>query len=127
MAKYIMGILLISLAAFFFWPVNKDSKIIEYRHSITSKVTNSVTDIGKSNDELKEELELKKAQLEAWEKGLEQTEANIQRMYDEAPVCPRTGQKAIITLTQDPRPEIRAKIEGLREEIRVLESKVSGS
>ncbi len=123
MAKYFFGVLLIGMAAFFFWPVDKDSAIYKYRHSITD----SAPGIGKSNDELKEELELKKAQLEAYEKGLEQADANIQHIYDDAPVCPRTGQKAIVTITQDPRPELRAKIDGLKEEIRALESKISGS
>ncbi len=123
MAKYFFGALLIGLAVFFFWPVDKDSAIYGYRHSITDSATN----IGKSNDELKEELELKKAQLEAYEKGLEQAETNIQHIYDDAPVCPRTGQKAIVTITHDPRPEVRAKIDQLKEEIRALESKIAGS
>ncbi len=123
MAKYFFGALLIGLSVFFFWPVDQESAIYRYRHSITDSATN----IGKSNDELKEELELKKAQLEAYEKGLEQAETNIQRMHDDAPVCPRTGQKAIVTITQDPRPDLRAKIDELKEEIRVLESKVSGT
>jgi chromosome segregation ATPase len=123
MKKYFFGLLLTGIAAFFFWPVGQDSGIYKYRQS----VINRATLIGKSKDECKEELELKKEQVAAYEKAIAEFDADFERMNAEIPVCPRTGQKSTLRITHDPRPELRAKIETLQEEIKVLESKVSGS
>jgi hypothetical protein len=121
MKKYIFWLFVIGMATFFFWPVGSDSGIYRYRHSLINRATL----IGKSTDECKQELELKKEQVEAYEKAIALVDADFERMDAEIPVCPRTGQKSSLRITRDPRPELRAKINTLQEEIKVLESKVS--
>ena len=118
--KYIFLLLLIGVAAFFFWPVGKDSEICKSRRSLINRVIL----VGKSSDKCREELELKKAQVEAYEKAIAQVDADFERMNAEIPVCPITGKKSELNITEDPRPELRAKIQVLQEEIKVLESKV---
>ena len=123
MAKYIFGLLIIGLAAFFFWPVGQDSGIYKSRQSLINRAIFIV----KSRDECQEELEIKKGQLEAYEKGLEYCDAEFERMNAEIPVCPRTGQKSELRIIDDPRPDLRVKIQALEEEIKVLENKLSGT
>jgi hypothetical protein len=123
MTKYIFWLVLISLGAFFFWPVGQDSGVYKSRRSVIDRATFSV----KSNEECKQELELKRAQVEAYEGAIVKADEAFERMAAEIPVCPRTGQRSPLIIKDDPRPELRGKIEVLKEEIKVLESKVSGS
>lgn len=70
-----------------------------------------------------EALEFKKAELQAYEEALQKVEADIAGMKANVGTCPITGQPNQITITQDPRPELEAKISKLKEEIRRLEGK----
>jgi chaperonin cofactor prefoldin len=123
MTKYFFWVSLIGLVAFFFWPVGPESGIYKYRKA----VINSATSTGKSSEECKQELELKRAQVVAYEEAIVKADEAFERMAAEIPVCPRTGQRSPLTIKDDPRPELRTKVETLKEEIKVLEGKVSGS
>jgi len=123
MTKYIFWLIMIGLAAFFFWPVGQESAVYKYRHSAIDHATFSF----KSNDECKQELELKKEQMAAYEDAIVKADEAFEKMAAEIPVCPQTGQRSPLRIKDDPRPELRAKVETLKEEIKVLESKVSGS
>ena len=123
MTKYIFWMFMIGLAAFFFWPVGQESAVYKYRHSAIDRAIFAV----KSNEECKQELELKRAQVVAYEEAIVKADEAFERMAAEIPVCPRTGQRSPLTIKDDPRPELRTKVETLKEEIKVLEGKVSGS
>jgi len=85
-----------------------------------------IDSVGASLRSEKDNLELitnKKAELKAYEDGLQQTEANIEKMKSEVGTCPITGQPNQFILKDDPRPELQSKIEKLKSEIRQLENK----
>lgn len=65
----------------------------------------------------------KKAELAAYEQGLQQVEEQITQARASVGTCAITGQPNQFILTQDPRPELQAKISQLKEEIRRLENK----
>lgn len=71
----------------------------------------------------KKDLALKKEELKAYEDSLQKADAEIARMQSEAGTCSITGQQNKFTLEQDPRPEMQAKIDKLKEEIRSIEGK----
>jgi len=122
MTKYIFWMFMIGLAAFLFWQVGQESAVYKYRHSAIDRAIFAV----KSNEECKQELEMKKEEMAAYEEAIVKVDEDIARMAAEIPVCPRTGQKSSLRITNDPRPELRAKIETLKVEIKVLENKTSG-
>jgi cell division protein FtsB len=85
-----------------------------------------ISSVGASLRSEKDNLELitsKKAELKAYEDGLQQTEADIAKMKSEVGTCPITGQPNQFSLKEDPRPELQAKIEKLKAEIKQLEKK----
>lgn len=75
----------------------------------------------KSEQEKQEFLAAKREELKAYEDALEKVEADIARM-SQVGNCPITGRPNEFRLDNDPRPELRAKIEKVKEEIRELES-----
>ncbi|WP_321530251.1 hypothetical protein [uncultured Desulfuromonas sp.] len=66
-------------------------------------------------------LAIKRANLHAYEDVLEKIDAELAYAEEHVGICPITGQPNTFTVTQDPRPELRDKIDMLREEIRLLE------
>ncbi|OHB32497.1 MAG: hypothetical protein A2X84_04340 [Desulfuromonadaceae bacterium GWC2_58_13] len=78
----------------------------------------------KANAEYREELEYKMAELAAYQKAIDDITADMERIEENAPICPMTGNKAITIITKDGRDELRAKSEVLEEEIRLLEDKL---
>lgn len=82
-----------------------------------------LTNLATSTQDTREEIENKKAELQAYEDALQKIEADIANARANVGICPITGQPNQFNLTQDPRPELQSKIEKLREEIRHLENK----
>ena len=65
----------------------------------------------------------KREELKAYEDGLQKVEADIARNKANVGTCSITGQPNQFILNQDPRPELQAKIDKIKEEIRLLENK----
>jgi len=86
---------------------------------IVSSIENSL----RSDEERQQLIINKKAELKAYEEGLQRIEEEDARLKANVGTCPITGQPNKVEMTKDPRPELRAKIETLKEEIRQLESK----
>ncbi len=59
---------------------------------------------------------MKREELKAYEDALRQIDGQVAQWKAEANsnICPQTGQKASFEVTQDPRPELQAKIDRLR-------------
>ena len=87
-----------------------------------AKDTSIVRSIGLSQAD-KELINNKKAELKAYEDGLQRIEAQIAHDKANVGTCSITGQPNIYILNQDPRPELQAKIDQLKAEIRQLEGK----
>jgi hypothetical protein len=67
-------------------------------------------------------LSYKYEELKAYENALQQVEAQIAHDRAHVGTCPITGQPNQYILTQDPRPELQAKIDTIQGEIRRLEA-----
>lgn len=67
-------------------------------------------------------LSYKYEELKAYENALQQVEAQIAHDRANVGTCPITGQPNQYILTQDPRPELQAKIDSIHGEIRRLET-----
>jgi len=78
---------------------------------------------GMSEQAKSELLTNKKAELKAYEEGLQRVDEEIERNRKNVGICPITGQPNQFVLENDPRPELRKKIEVLNQEIQQLESK----
>lgn len=78
----------------------------------------------KSKADIRKELGYKRANLASFEKAIEDLSNQFERLQESGPVCPTTGQKAITTITQDPRDDLRQRCEGLRVEISLLEEEL---
>jgi len=77
-----------------------------------------------ASDADEKKLELLYQELEAKESILEQMDAGIERMLANPPKPRCEGGSVEVTLSEDPRPELRADIETLRETIAELEAKL---
>ena len=104
------------VAAIYFYPTNPGT--------VLYKVQSSLKSIGKSEADYRQELGYKKAELAAYEKAIVDITTNIENVIASGPICPTTGRKAVTTLTEDPRDDLRAKCERLKEEIRKLEERI---
>ena len=89
----------------------------------SASIFNSVGASLRSEKDNQELITSKKAELRAYEDTLQQIDADIEKMKSEVGTCPITGQPNQISLKDDPRPELRTKIEKLKAEIRQLENK----
>jgi len=114
--KKLFFLLMIAAVTVYFYP--------SAPQALLHKLQGSLESLGKSEADERRELAGKRAELAAYEKAVDDITARLDREVANAPVCPTTGQKAIINITQDPRDEVRAKCDILREEIRVLEERV---
>jgi len=124
--KWLFITIIAVLAAFFLWPAEPETQLYAVRGRIANQFKSVQTAIGlslNSEQENKELLVNKKEELKAYEDVMQKVEADIARMQSEVGTCKITGQPNTFTLTQDPRPELQAKIAKLREEIRLLENK----
>lgn len=96
--------------------------VFYFGYSVTTD-TSIITAIGFPFQDNQELLTNKKAELKAYEDGLGKVEAEIAHNKANVGTCSITGQPNQFILDKDPRPELQAKIEKLKEEIRVLENK----
>ncbi len=79
--------------------------------------------IGISAENNQELIANKKAELAAYEQGLQQVEEQIAQARANVGTCAITGQPNQFILNQDPRPELLTKIDQLKADIRKLEGK----
>lgn len=83
----------------------------------------ALSSIGLSAQGNQELIANKKAELKAYEDGLQRVEEQIAHDRASVGTCSITGQPNQYILNQDPRPELQTKIDQLKEEIRKLERK----
>jgi parvulin-like peptidyl-prolyl isomerase len=124
--KWLFIALIAALAAFFLWPAQPGSQFHAVRVRISDQsgsIQKSAGLSAKSEEDKNELLTCKKAELKAYEDAIQQVDADIARMQSEVGTCPITGQPNQFILNQDPRPELRTKIDKIKEEIRQLENK----
>jgi hypothetical protein len=88
-----------------------------------AKGTSILPVIGFSSQGNQQTITNLKAELQAYEDGLQRIEAQIAHDRASVGTCSITGQPNQYILDQDPRPELQAKIEQLKQEIRKLEGK----
>jgi len=88
-----------------------------------AKGTSVLSSIGFSSQRNQELIINKKAELKAYEDGLQRAEEQIAHDKANVGTCPITGQPNQYILNQDTRPELQTKINQLKEEIRQLENK----
>jgi hypothetical protein len=88
-----------------------------------AKGTSVLPALGLSSQGNKELIANKKAELQAYEDGLQKIEEQIAHDRASVGTCSITGQPNQYILNQDPRPELQIKIEQLKEELRKLEGK----
>jgi len=89
----------------------------------SAKGTSVLASIGISSQGNQELIANKKAELKAYEDGLQRIEEQIAHDRASVGTCSITGQPNQYILNQDPRPELETKINDLKEEIRKLEGK----
>lgn len=110
--------LLILLLACSPYPAHAEFNWAQMKSGIARKIGS----IGKSKADYEKELGYKTAELAAYQEVLEKIEAEIRGW--EATTCPTTGEKSIVTLTEDPRPAVREKIRVLEEDVAFLRGKI---
>lgn len=110
--KLLVVLLLCALSALYFWPVQPDSGVATFRSRIFCMF--------EPNSKV---LASKKAELVAYEEALQKLDEGVAKMQSEAGICPITGQPNKVTITEDPRPEIRARIDKLQAEIKSLKNR----
>lgn len=122
--KWIIIALIAASAVYFLLPGEPGPKFQAVRAKVVEQgksIAKSVGSPAKSSVENNELLANKRAELKAFEDALEKVDADIARMQSEVGICPITGQPNQFILKEDPRPEIRARIDKLKEEISQLE------
>ena len=118
--KIISLVLFIAVAVFLFYPASPDSSLTKIKSSVFEKIGS----VGKSKADYEEELRYKTEELAAYQQALEKLDADVKSWETNAPVCPTTGQKAIIRIDKDGRTEVREKIKKTEEEIAILKTKI---
>jgi peptidoglycan hydrolase CwlO-like protein len=123
--KWVGTTFLAVLASFFLWPAQPESRLYAFRSQLTDQFKSIRNAVGVSavNGEDKQAIANKMAELNAYEDALQKVEADIANAQANVGTCSITGQPNEFRLTQDPRPEIQAKIDQLKEEIKLLEKK----
>ena len=89
----------------------------------SASILNTVGASLRSEKDNQELITSKKAERKAYEDALQHIDADIAKMKSEVGTCPITGQPNQISLKDDPRPELQAKIEKIKAEIKQLENK----
>jgi hypothetical protein len=123
--KWAFFTIVVVLLAFCLWLAPPDSRLNAVRGQITDKFDSARKSVAwsfKGEQEKQELLACKREELKAHETALQQVEVDITKMSDVG-TCRRTGEPNQFILNQDPRPELQAKIDRVKEEIRKLESK----
>jgi len=116
--KAVFAVVLVGCALYFgysFFNGNASAKGASIVRSIKSAFT--------SEQDNRETIANKKAELQAYEEALRRTDEEIENAKRNVGTCPITGQPNQFILTHDARPELQAKIEQLKDEIRQLENK----
>ena len=103
-------------AVMYFYPFEPDSSLYRLQSSIKT--------IGKSEEDYRQELMQKENELESYEEIIERITADFERAAANTPICPKTGKKIEIKMTDDPRPGLREKCDALLAEIEALEEKL---
>ncbi|ABA87785.1 hypothetical protein Pcar_0525 [Syntrophotalea carbinolica DSM 2380] len=114
--KKLLYLVFIGICVACFYPAKPNSTL----HKLQTRIKS----VGKSEADYREELSYKRAELAAYEKAITDITANIESVVANGPICPITGERAITTVTDDPRDDLRARCELLREEIRALEDNI---
>ena len=117
--KTLFCLLLISISGYYFFSAAPDSRLGQIKVS----VLDSIGSIGKSKVDYEEEVRNKTAELEAYEKGRSQMEADFVKMEADLPTCPITGQKSVFTTKPQVPAEVIERIDKLKAEIAVLKTK----
>jgi hypothetical protein len=123
--KWIIIALIAAMALFILWPGEPGPKFQTVRAKVVEQgksIAKSVVTPAKSGEENNELLASKKAELKAFEDALEKVDADIARMQSEVGTCPITGEPNQFILKEDPRPDLRTRIDKLKEEIAQLEN-----
>ncbi|MEZ4599027.1 MAG: hypothetical protein R2940_04480 [Syntrophotaleaceae bacterium] len=114
--KKLFYLFLIGICVAYYYPAKPNSTLYKLQTRIKSA--------GRSEADYREELSYKRAELAAYEKAIADITAKIEGVVANGPICPISGERAITTVTDDPRDDLRAKCEALREEIRELEDNI---
>lgn len=115
--KKLFALLLIVVAAvLYFYPFEPDSSL----YSLQSRIKS----IGNSEDDYRQALVQKQNELERYEEMIERITADFERRAANTPICPKTGEKIEIKMTNDPRPGLREKCDTLLAEIEEIEEKL---
>ncbi len=112
--------LIVSATVLYLYPARPGTAL----HQVKSSVLVNLLPAATSKNEIRSQLSCKQEELQAYEKVLIDIDAEHDRMLANAPICPTTGRKAVVTMATDPRPEIHRKIEQLNEEIGKLRSQL---
>lgn len=123
MKKIFFLFLVIVVAALYFWPAKPDSGI----QRVKTRIADMFSSVSSPGKDYNQELAAKQVELQSYEEVLKQTEAQIEQWKTEAEsrICPTTGRPGIFELKEDPRPNLREKIDRLRQEIAELERMVN--
>ncbi len=116
MKKLIAILVIVSVAVLYWYPFEADSTLYSIQSSFKS--------IGKSEDDYRKELEQKLDELDRYEDMIERITVEFERTAANTPICPKTGQRIEIEMTNDPRPGLQEKCDVLLAEIEVLEAKL---
>lgn len=119
--KWFYVVCTIIVASLFLWPVQPESRLYVMRSQIIDHVKSIGSTVGLPDNS--QEISHKKAELQAYEESLRSLDAQIESARANVGTCSITGQPNQFILGQDGRPEARAKIEQLKEEIKALENK----
>ncbi|MBI2411982.1 MAG: hypothetical protein HYV24_02065 [Deltaproteobacteria bacterium] len=125
MRKIFYGAVLLTgaVVALYFLPVRQDSALYGIKSFVVEKGA-SIRMSRASSADIQQELHYKKEELRAYEDAIIKIDAADEQMRADAPVCPTTGEKAIVTISSDPRTDLREKIQRLENEIAALESRI---
>lgn len=116
MKKLFAFLFIVVAAVFFFYPFEPDSSLYGLQSRMKS--------IGSSEDDYQHELVQKQNELERYEDMIERITAGFERTAANTPICPKTGRRIEIKMTNDPRPGLREKCDILLAEIEALEGKL---
>lgn len=117
---------IIVVASFFLWPAQPESRLYGVRNQVKDRFTSfgSVVGLSSSSEDDRQTIANKMAELQAYEAALQKVENDIATARANVGTCSITGQPNQFILNKDPRPEVQARIDTLKEEIRVLEKKM---
>ncbi|MBI5642708.1 MAG: hypothetical protein HY954_04455 [Deltaproteobacteria bacterium] len=109
--------------ALYFLPIKQGSALYGIKSFVVKKGASIKMSRGDTADP-QQELRYKKEELRAYKDAIAKIDAADEQMKADAPICPTTGQKAIVTISSDPRQDLRKKIQRLENEIADLETRI---